>query len=191
MSEAELYQSLEYILNQATDKEIEVIIEAIKKRSEGNRGSVLSGMNVGKMSRNIASSIQDQLSMPLDGIRKMVREMVVKMIKQNVPDIPEEHLEVLLQEWVPEPGQKKPVQAAPSAPTLPPDVMLTMVKHFTKYSTGAMSPGEQLMLKQANPEWFDTYWSNFPKSIKILLNSYLKGHMSAEDFWSKIKADLK
>jgi len=206
MGQKELLAVLNFIVHQASDRDIDAIMQAIQKRSQQKGGGAANGLNFGKMSQNVASQIQNQLSMPKENIRKMVREMVVKMIKQQVPDIPDEHLEVLLNEWAPEPPAPpssvpdmhqgfvdmriEPSQnkALVKGEPLPPDILLTMIKHFIEYNTQSLAPESIQMLEKAMPKWNEEYWKNFPDPVKELINLYLNGEIELTMLWQQVKA---
>ena len=136
-----LYSILNYILNEADDAEIKVILEAVKKRAD-RKVSFASEINPNKIAKDLASQISGQIGGSVDQIRDMVRGFVVNLIKQNAPDIPKEHLEVLLNEWVPDPSQNKKSKKS----NIPQDVLKTMIRQFIAYSTETMAPGEQIRL---------------------------------------------
>lgn len=178
-----LYSVINYVLNEADDAEIKVILEAVKKRAD-RKISFAPDINPNKIAKNLASQISGQIGGSVDQIRDMVRGFVVNLIKENAPDIPQEHLDILLKEWVPEPSE---MQKQPRNSNLAPDVLLTMIRQFVAFSTENMDPGEQIRLDHEIPEWKELYWSKFPDMVRKLIKLLLDGQISVADFWDSIK----
>lgn len=175
--ERRLVQAIDFILNHADDDELAVIVAALKRRSEAYaQGSPKS------MADSMARNISDQVSYSVDGIRDMVRGFVSDMIRKEAPDIPDEHVDALLKEWVPKPGERK----AERQPELPKDVLLTMIRQFLEYSSESMSPTERVKLEEEIPGWQETYWARFPEAVRRLLADYLEGRIDAERCWTDI-----
>ncbi|MEW5817574.1 MAG: hypothetical protein AB1798_19515 [Spirochaetota bacterium] len=209
MDEERLYEVIDFILNQASDSEIEVIVAALKRRLK----DTLIGdgeLNPGKMARTMASSVGRQVHATSDQIRKMVKDFVAELIKKNAPEISEKELQTLLETWVPDrrlkgslekegeiAGTRKDTPESPEAdvvksnpPALPKDVLLTMIRQFVSYSTGVMSVTEQAGLNEDIPDWKAKYWERFPYRIKKILSLYLKGQIDEQACWQRISSEL-
>ena len=185
MSEKKLHAVLDFILNQADEREIEAISASIKRRKEDLK--LPGSHNIGKMAQNMASSINRQVESSVGQVHDIVKGAVADIIRKEAPELSEEQVEQLLQAWIPGEGEQ------PKSPGagLPGDVVLTMIKQFIKYSTGSMSVAEQSSLAEAINDWPKKYWEKFPGEIQELLSKFLKGQMDSNAFWNGVQAQLK
>ncbi len=189
MNEEQLYEIADFILNKATTAEIEVLIAAIKKRLTGTKGPL--GLDPAKMARSVSDSINDNIDSTLHQVHEHIQGYMRKLIKQEVPDIPEEHLRELIDTWAPDPhGKNSSGDRNESAAGLPPDVLLTMAKQFLSYSLGAMSLREQQRLREEIPDWYEVYWQRFPPGVKKLLSLIIKGEIDEQQFWKRLSSEL-
>ncbi|MFP4365348.1 MAG: hypothetical protein ACLFR1_15910, partial [Spirochaetia bacterium] len=137
MHDKRLMEILDYILNSADASEISAIEAAIQRR----QNDLSKGMSIqpGKMAKEMASKVSHDIETPLDNIRSMVKGYVTQIIKQNAPEISDEELQVLLDEYMPEAQrkQKKP------GPGVNGDLLYIMVRQFIAYSKGSMPISEQ------------------------------------------------
>lgn len=174
-----LYVILDFILNHADPKELQAIQEAVKRRTtqfKSNKGT-------GNMPQRMAKNLENQMSIPMDGIRQSIRDFVVRMIKNQVPDIAPEHLEILLNEWVPDPHKAK----SSTASKFPKDVLFTMVNQFISFSLNKMPNHEEENLRREMPNWPELYWAKFPQQIQSLISTFLKGSMGEKEFWQALE----
>jgi DNA-binding PucR family transcriptional regulator len=185
VGEEELYSVLDYILNRASEKELEAVTAALKKRLEHVHGAM--GLDPSKMAKAVSDNINEQVQSSIEQVHKNVQGFIARLIKQEVPDIPDEHLQVLLDTWAPEPG-KKPVRERVS--NLPPDVLLTMIRQFLSYSLGMMGITEQEKLRDEIPDWQEEYWRSFPPEVQRLISMVLKGNLDEEMFWHAVEEEL-
>jgi len=206
LGEEELYPVIEYILNQATTEELKVVVAALKKRLAGSSGPM--GLDPGKMAKAMSDSINRQVDSSLQQIHENVRDFVAALIKEEAPDIPEEHLRELVDTWTPDPhgrinirshssedleggeGVNESRESASAGSQLPRDVLFTMVKQFLTYSLGAMSIREQQQLHDDIPDWQETYWNRFPPRVRKLLSLILKGQIDEDTFWERLKSEF-
>jgi hypothetical protein len=174
---------LDFILNRATEKELFAIKAAIKRREQG----VISpaGKSLSDMVTDMSSTIKKQMKVPLDQIRHTVQDLVIRMIKENVPGITDEQLKVLIDEWAPEPEKKKQGQEK-----LPPDMMLAMIQQFLAFSLNKMPSSEDAKLRAEMADWPQRYWKIFPVSIQTHISHYLKGTMEEKTFWKQVLSEL-
>ena len=185
MSEERLYQALDFILNQATVPEMEVLITALKRRlGEEHKGPL--GLNPQKLGMAMAEQVGSQVRQSLDQVRDTVKNFVAEMIKKDVPDIPEEHLRELLQAWVPDENAKR----TQSGPLLPADLLITMIRQFVSFSLGVMPLREQETLRDSIPDWHARYWERFPGRVRNLISQYIKGGIDEELFLNRIEWEL-
>jgi len=180
----------DFILNRATGQELAVVREALKRREERDSHSMLR-FNPGRMAEEVASSVNKNLQVSMDGVRDMVRDFVADIIRKNAPEVTDAELEVLCNEWVPRPEKtSKTKKRTRSSSPLPPEALLQMIEQFVAYSTGSMTPGEQAKLNEAMPNWPEKYFKAFPEEIQRLLAAYLKGSIDARTCFSGINAVL-
>ena len=174
----QLYKVVDYIINSADDAAVEVIIAALKKR--GERRVNFAGINPDALAHQMAGQLQGQMGFSLENIRAMVRDMVVKIIRKEAPELDDSQVETLLEAWVPE--HPKPLELPP----LPRDVVLQMIKQFMSYSTGTMSMTELEQLERDIPGWKEKYLSRMPEAARGLIKYTLEGNMSLDEFWNEI-----
>jgi hypothetical protein len=186
MENNKVYDIVDFILNEATDAEVELIISAVKRRLE-DEAHGLDKMNPEKMARQLGSQINQQVGASVDQIRSMVRNFVAEKIKQEAPEISEEQLDQLLKAWVPEPGAGQQRQEKSK---IPHDVLLNMIEQFVLYSTGNMSSTEQTKLWEEIPNWQEKYWKQFPQGIRQSIALFVKGKVDEKTFWKQIDSEL-
>ncbi len=185
MDNDKLYIILDFILNQAEVKELDVIDAAVKKRYKNLESKGPMGINPEKMAMEVASGISSQVDYSVDQIRDLVKEYARKILHKNAPELTKDQLDELLSAWVSDP-------AASSEPDniLPADLLITMIKQFIEYSSGTMSPSEQVKLKKEMGDWPQKYWNKFPSMIKKLISLYLKESLDSDTFWASVCSEL-
>ena len=97
-SDEPLYNVLEFILNRASSAELEVIAEAVRRRQSPGKG--LGGISPHGMAENVAEQVKQQLGGILD-VQNISRQIVTDLIRQKEPNISDQELEVLLDNWLP------------------------------------------------------------------------------------------
>lgn len=213
-----LYDVIEFILNEASEKELEVVRSALKRRIEGNRRAGAMGVDLGRIAHRTASNIREQMGLSIDQIRSMVTGYAVEIIKKNAPELKDEQIHDLIGAWIPEPTENRSSAAGASvegavsgraagggSPAgdaaqgrsggtggggLAPDVVLTMVMQFLTYSDESMSITEQVRLNQEIPDWQKRYWEQFSLRIRELLSLHLRGQIDRSTCLDRICADL-
>ncbi len=165
-------------MNTADDAAVEVIVAALKKR--GEKRVNFANINPDALARDMAGQIQGQMGFSLENIRGMVRDMVVKIIRKEAPELGDADVETLLEAWVPE--EPRPVELPP----LPKDVLFQMIKQFISYSTGTMSMTELEQLERDIPDWKEKYLQRMPESVRALIKYTLEGNMSLDEFWQQV-----
>lgn len=162
-SDEPIYHIVDYILNEANDAEIEAIVEALKRR--GNR-SRLDDLNF----RDMAQTITSQFNMELPDVHAMARQMVRNLILQHQPGIPPEHLDALLEHYVPNretAGRRREAQ-------IPKDILENMIRQFLDYSRGRMSEEEDRELRAVMPQWPEEYWDVFSDDTRRLIRAAIE-----------------
>jgi len=174
-----LVKILDFILNRATEKEIIAIQAALERRM---KGKMATGKSLSDIVSQSSEKMSEQMKVPVEQIHNSVKDMVARIIKQNVPEITDEQLGILLNEWVP--GGKK--QSHKGSSNLPPDVLMTMIEQFVAFSLGQMPKEEEVTLRREMPAWPEKYWHAFPEPIQVVISSFLKGNMNEKNFWQDI-----
>lgn len=196
-----LYDVIEFILNGATEDELEVVRSALKRRIEGNRKTGAMGVDPGRIANQTAASIKEQMGLSIDQIRSMVGGFAEEIIKKNAPELTDSQVHDLLDSWIPDSksaGSKAPEERAGEAKSaqrkgaggLAPDVILTMVTQFLSYSDESMSVTEQVKLNREIPDWQRRYWEQFSPRIRELLTLHLRGQIERSTCLERICADL-
>ncbi|MBN1687429.1 MAG: hypothetical protein JW852_12285 [Spirochaetales bacterium] len=196
MDERKLYQLLNFILNDAESHELDVIRAALRKREgKGLAGdSPDFGKNIRRMAREMGEKVSGQIGASEEQIRKTVRSFVRDMIRREAPELREAQVDELIDQWVPDPRSPRPEAGGKGAGTagrsLPPDVLLTMIRQFTAYSTGKMSIAEEAELSGTMADWQKRYWMRFSSVVRRLVSLYVKGITSERDFWDGVYDEL-
>ncbi|OHD71068.1 MAG: hypothetical protein A2W19_08650 [Spirochaetes bacterium RBG_16_49_21] len=167
-------EMIEFILQRATRYELDLLMEALKRRME--RETSLGQLDFQYMARNMAEGFSKKMGMDTENIHRMSRRLVADMIRSEIPGISEEELAVLLDQWL------SGKDAARSS-SIPKEMLLAMITQFVSYSTGEMSEED----KRQFPEgWAGKYWDAFQPDIQRLIKSYLTEKISKDEFWKGI-----
>ncbi len=188
-----LYEIVDFILNEASERDLEVVRSALKRRIDGADARGAMGVDPARLARSAAASIQEQLGGSIDQIRATVRNFAVEMIRKEAPEVTEAQLRELLNAWVPE-SSTAPERRAPgekgAAKQLPPEALLAMVAQFVSYSTESMSVSEQLKLREQIPDWQSRYWKKFSPRLRALVSYLLNGELDPDTFWERVHGEL-
>ena len=188
MARSELQSVLDYILNKADAKEFEVIAKACERRGRDIKAfESLGGEDPGAMARRMAAELQQSTGATMESVRGTVRGFVADIIRKNAPEIGEEDLAALLDEYAP-PADAERKKTPPSP--IPGDALLGMVESFVAYSRGSMPPSRQRELWESGSRWQDEYWTAFPSEVKALVKAYIEDRIDAETFGSAILSVL-
>ncbi len=186
MEDRELYNIVDYILNKAGDRELEVIKEALRRRIENKSHSPM-GIDINRIAHDAGRDLGKQVASSKKMISDTVKDFVVKTIRQEAPGISDHDLGVLLDQWVPDPERAK---KRGGAEKLPNDVVIKMIDQILRFSSGEMSVTEQAELNRSMPDWQENYWRHFPDRIRGLITLYLKGKIDSGTCWDEIKKEL-
>ncbi len=179
--EDKLYRVLDYILNQASSSELEVITGAVNRRTK-DFFTGPGGIGPKGMAQSMAKRIQSQLGASFN-VGEISRQIVSDIIRKQEPGITDRELDVLLDKWLPRRGKASPEKNVP----LPPDVMITMISQFVSYKQGKMPAEEE---KELPEDWINKYWKALPESARVLITSFLNGDLDEKKFWAEIVASL-
>lgn len=184
----EMLQILDFILNRSTYGDLEVIQEAIRRRTRDIKTGI-AGIDVRGIARQTAGSIQKQIG-SADEVSHMIRRFVRELITQQQPDLTEEQLESLLDKCLPavegndEEAKGNEEEAGSIEERLPPDMIQSMLVQFIDYSLGRMDEDEK---KDLAPDWQMRYWEAFSPRLKRLLSDLLKSRILEGRFWEEYK----
>ncbi len=169
-----LYPVLNFILNQASSAQLEVIAEALRRRSADMPGR--ERLNPRQMAQQLSRNIVQQLGTSLD-IPQIARRIVRDLIKSKEPAIQDREVEVLLDNWLP--GTRK--SAPPEG--LPPDALVSMVATFLAAERGTLSPEES---RDLPADWKERYWRSFPPEVREAIEKLRRGGMDEARFWASL-----
>jgi hypothetical protein len=180
-----LYFVLDFVLNKATSTELEVIAEALKRRTADVKG--FGGLSPRSMARNMAQNIQKQLGGSLD-VGQIARKIVSDLVRQKEPGIGEEQLEILLNNWLPGTTRRQQAQGPEQAQPIPPDMLVSRVATFLAAELGTLNEREAGELPEG---WKTQYWESFPHAIRALIEQRLQNKIAEVAFWEKLIAALQ
>lgn len=186
-----LQNIVDFILNQATPAELDVIQGALERRKGPDNPTNLRSMDFQSMAKKITGEMSSRFGIPGgDQIHKMTRNLVKNMILEKEPNISEHDLDALLDQWVPRPGQQGAHGGGGMEAEVPLEALVTMVEQFLTFSTGKMPPREDQELRKNMPEWPKRYWEIFSATTRTMISEFLKGGMSLETFWKQYREYL-
>ncbi|MDR2136573.1 MAG: hypothetical protein LBO76_08160 [Treponema sp.] len=205
MPNPELLQTLDYILNRCDEGAIEAVAAAVlrRRRELAMFGGSPNLPDPHRMAREFSSRLD--ISGAIQGLKASVRDMALRIIRQEAPDLSAEQAEELANAWIPAggapqaegpPGENSPGENSPggkaqgAAKTLPEDLLRSMIGQFVAFSQGAMDKNEDQGLRAELGPWPERYWKAFPPVIRLFITDYLKGEIGEKDFRGKIETAL-
>ncbi len=177
-----IYPILDFILNHADADELAAVKAALARR-EKQRG--YGGLDIGNVARETSRDIEGQIGGSIDSIRDMIRNFAVEMIVKEAPDIPEEHLNQLINAWIPTPDTRSMTEKG-----VPGEVLLEMIRQFVAAGTGQLDAGEKAALEKEFGDWEEIYWNRFPEPVRKTIRKYLKNEIDNEMFQAMIQQIL-
>jgi hypothetical protein len=183
MADPGLVQALDYILNQSDASTIEALAEAVVRRRRNlSVFNVMGGLSdPQKMTKELTERINAGVGGGIENMRKSVREMIVRIIKEQAPELSDSQVDELCRAWLPEPEGEKNV---------PRDMLLSMIDQFISFSHGTMNKSVDKNLRDEMGAWTERYWNVFPPVIRQIITDFLKDKISEEDFNSRIRIAL-
>lgn len=185
MAESELIQALDYILNRSDEASIEVLAAAVvrKQRDISLFGS-LNVIDPQRMAKDNSGKITAGIGTGIDGIKQQVREMVVRTIKDQAPELNDEQVEQLIRAWIPQsPAAGETMEDEKNS--LPRDLLASMIEQFVAFSRGTMQAATDQGLRQELGAWPERYWKAFPPVIRLIITDFLKDKISEDEFNTK------
>lgn len=189
MEREELFKLVETILNETTEGDMEVIREAVKRRDNRSEKSGMGNFNPEQKAEQMSQNISQQVSYSREQIRSLVQKFAADVIRQNAPELSEDQIRELLDEWVPDP--ETAAEKEEKGKNLPSDVLITMAQQFISYAERKMPPSQEMKLREEIPDWQKSYWEWFPESVRQAIALYLKGVINEEDCWNQIYTDAE
>ncbi|MCB1309153.1 MAG: hypothetical protein KDK30_13265 [Leptospiraceae bacterium] len=158
-----IYELADFILNEASDDEIAIVEEALNRRRQ--KGP-LDRLNFDQMARNATARFAS--NMP--DIKGMARDMIKNIILQNQPNIDLEHLNTLIDHYVPDESQN----AEQRERQIPPDLLANMIRQFVLYSRGELASDEEQELRISIPDWPAKYWDVFSEQTRAKIRELIE-----------------
>lgn len=131
----------------------------------------LGKMDANKAANRFASDIRQKMGLTTEQITRSARDAVRTMILQYDPYIPEDQIQTLLNQWVPD--KKK------ASKKIPDDAMRAMISQFVAYGRGELTEEQ---VKTFPEGWAKKYWSFFPEKIQVLIGAYIKDEITKSTF---------
>jgi hypothetical protein len=184
MANADLALTLDYILNRCDENSIEVVSAAVvrRRRDLAMFGGATNIPDPQRMAKELSGKIN--IGSSIEGLKQSVREMTVRIIKQEAPELNDEQIEELTRAWIP--GEEGSPGGGSGGSKLPPDLLGSMIDQFVSFSRGTMSKAEDKKLRDEMGSWPERYWKAFPQVIKSFITDYFKDKITEEEFNSKI-----
>lgn len=185
MADPGLLQALDYILNHSDEASIEVLAGAVVRRQRSL--SVFHAMgdvpDPQKMAKEITEKLNAGIGGGIEGMRKSIQEMIIRLIREHAPELTDTQVEELCEAWLPNaPGTVNKVNKS----SLPPDVLLSMTEQFISFSSGTMKESVNNSLRKEMGAWPSRYWQAFPPVVRQIITDYLKDKITEKDYKSKL-----
>jgi hypothetical protein len=183
MPDPELYQALDYILNKSNEVTIEALAEAVaRRRRDLTVFNAMGGMpDPQKMAKDISEKINTGIGSGIEGMRRSIREMMLRVIKEHAPELTDVQVAELCQTWLPDPEAK-----TENKETIPQDMLLSMIEQFVSFSRGSMKKSVDKDLRDELGAWPERYWKAFPPVVRQIITDYLKDKISEKNYKSQI-----
>ena len=181
MTDPELFQILDYILNRSDAVSLDVLSEAVTRRRRDLSlfNALSAATDPQKMVKEISRKINEGLGAGIDGMRKSIQEMIITVLREHAPELSENQIDELCRAWLPD-----AVNAKKSL--LPSDVLLSMIEQFISFSHGEMNESVDKNLRETMGNWPQRYWKAFPPLVRQIITDYLKDKITEREYKSKI-----
>ena len=196
----ELAKTLDYILNRCNERDIEVIAAAVirRRRDITMFGSMPAAPDPRRMAEEISSRFN--LDGGMESMRQSVRDYALRIIKQQAPELTDTQIDELMRAWVPKaPSVPSPDKqskgsaetsqselSVPREPSVPRELLVSMIDQFVSFSLGQMSEQENRGLRKEMGSWPDKYWKAFPQVIRLIITDFLKGEVDEKEFKTRL-----
>lgn len=199
---------LDYVLNRCTLREIDALEAAVERRRRDltARSGIIS-LDPGRAAREMTGAVNKSINVSMDGIRETFRHFAEDVIRKEAPELTDEQMRELVDSWIPQnmslgtdgvtsssqnPSEGKPANYRGLTQKglvngVPRDAMFEMVSQFVDYSVGAMPISVEASLRDEIGDWTTLYWKKFPRPLQELIQRFLSGSISAEEFGSLLQ----
>jgi hypothetical protein len=182
MVNPELVRTLDYILNRCDDAAIDAVAAAVVRR---RRDLALFGADRIPDPQKMAGDVSAQINVgaSIEGLRKTIRSMAVRIIKQEAPELTGAQIDELTRAWIPGPE----AAGGGSGNKARRDLIFSMIDQFVAFSQGKMSKIEEKGLRDELGSWPERYWNAFSPVVRLIITGYLKGETGEREFRSKLE----
>jgi hypothetical protein len=186
MTDSGLLQALDYILNNSDEASIEVLAEAVVRRRRNiSVFSAIGNMpDPQKTAEELSKRINEGIGSGIESMRKSVRDMIIRIIREHAPELNEYQIEELCEAWLPD-GKSS------ESNSLPADMLVSMIDQFISFSHGTMKKSVDEELRNEIGAWPGRYWKAFPPVICGLISDFLKNKITEKDFRTKVTLALQ
>lgn len=186
MADPELIQALDYILNQSDEASIEVLAQAVIRR---RRDIALFGAFDTPDPRRVAKALSSQITAGIgdgiEGMKRSVREMAVRIIREQAPELSDAQVEELCRAWIPQRSAAEDAEQADGQPAQR-DLWAAMIEQFISFSQGTLKDSVDKGLRDELGAWPERYWNAFSPVIRLIISDYLKEKITEKEFNQKI-----
>jgi hypothetical protein len=192
MENPEMIQVLDYILNRCDEVSIEAVAEAVVRRRRQLKlfGGSVNIPDPGRMAKELTGKITGSVGAGMKGLRESIRDMTIRLIRQEAPELTDEQVEELTRAWIPG-GKEDGGSSAGGGSRLPRDLLASMIDQFVSFSLGTMNTAEEKKLRSELGTWPERYWKAFPPVLRLIINDYLKNAIDEKEFNQKIGIALE
>ncbi|MEL3909000.1 MAG: hypothetical protein P1P64_08350 [Treponemataceae bacterium] len=179
---------VDFILNQCTGKELDVIIATVERRKKSLSGEF--SFNLEESSKKISDEINASIQKSMDGVTKSLRDFSEGLIANESPDLTPEQVSALAAKWIPDisfDGSVKSLAKDGKVDGIPVDLMYNMVLQFVDYGIGKMSQEKNTELKSSLGSWQEKYWKRFPTKMRETIKTFFDGKTTFGEFNKTIK----
>ncbi|GAB6391439.1 MAG: hypothetical protein MdMp014T_0812 [Treponematales bacterium] len=187
MADAELIQTLDFILNRCSEGAIDAVAEAVvrRRRELALFGSAARLPDPGGLAKALAAGID--MKGAIDGMTRSVRDYAGRIIRQEAPELSDEQAEALINAWIPSPDE---IAGGGGESGLPKDLLAGMIAQFVAFSLNRMDAAEDKALREEMGSWPRRYWDAFPRRVKGIIKDFLNGDMTEVGFNARVSAAL-
>jgi hypothetical protein len=191
VADPDLVKVLDYILNRCDEGAIEAVSAAVVRRKRDL--TMFGGMgklpDPKKMAEKLASQIN--VNATIGGLTDTVRDMAVRIIRREAPELDDAQVHELTKAWVPgNAGPEKAGERSSAEAAIPAHLLLAMIGQFIAYSRGTIETAEERELRSEMGAWPERYWKAFPQVVQLIIGDYLKGEVNEKEFNAKIRTAL-
>ena len=182
-----LIAAVDYILNAAGEREIEVITAAAERKRQALSAGLPLSVSPERMAKQMAESVNRSISASLDGVRNTFRNFAADLLQKEAPELSEEQMMALIDSWIPAAGSYGSRSSVENGQSLPPEALYEMIIQFVAYGIGEMPESENKKLKETMGNWTEKYWKHFSPQVRGEIKSFINGEITSGEFQKNIK----